>query len=73
MTLSAAGGNVNATNLAGNLQLDTGGGDLTANGLTGTLQIATEGGNVRRRRLGRHRHHAGGHRWRRHDRQRPDR
>jgi hypothetical protein len=46
MTLSAAGGNVNAAHLAGRLWLDTGGGDLTANGLTGALQIDTEGGNV---------------------------
>ena len=35
-----------ATDLTGNLQLDTGGGDLTGTGLSGALQIATEGGNI---------------------------
>jgi hypothetical protein len=46
LTLSAAGGNLTASNLAGQLLLDTGGGDLTGSGLSGTIQISTEGGNV---------------------------
>lgn len=46
MTLWAQGGNMTASNLAGDLRLDTGGGDLTGSGLTGTIQISTEGGNV---------------------------
>lgn len=46
LMLSAAGGNLTASNLAGKLLLDTGGGDLSGSGLSGTIQISTEGGNV---------------------------
>jgi DUF4097 and DUF4098 domain-containing protein YvlB len=46
MTLRAEGGNIAASNLAGDLRLDTGGGDLTGSGLNGTLQFSTEGGNI---------------------------
>ena len=46
VTLSAGGGNLTASNLDGNLKLDTGGGDMTGSGLAGTIQIGAEGGSV---------------------------
>jgi hypothetical protein len=46
LALATGGGNINAGNLAGTLQIVTAGGDLTASALTGNVQITTEGGNI---------------------------
>ena len=46
VTLSAQGGNVTVTNLAGTLKLDSGGGNLAGTGLSGNLQLTAEGGDV---------------------------
>jgi hypothetical protein len=46
VALSTSGGNVNAGNLAGTVQIVTSGGDVTASALTGTVQISTGDGNI---------------------------
>ncbi len=46
LALSTGGGNINAGNLAGTLQIVTSGGDLTGSALTGNVQITTEDGNI---------------------------
>jgi hypothetical protein len=46
LALSTGGGNVNAGNLAGTVQIVTSGGDVTASAVTGTVQISTQDGNI---------------------------
>jgi len=46
LSLSTGGGNVNAGDLGGTVQIMTAGGDLTGGALTGNVQITTGGGNV---------------------------
>jgi hypothetical protein len=46
LALSTAGGNVNAGNLTGTVQIVTSGGDVTASALSGNVQISTEDGNI---------------------------
>ena len=46
LALSTGGGNINAGNLAGTLQIVTSGGDVTGSALTGNVQISTGGGNI---------------------------
>jgi Putative adhesin len=46
VALYTGGGNINAGNLAGTVQIVTYGGDVSASALTGTVQISTEDGNI---------------------------
>ncbi len=46
LVLATGGGNVNAGNLGGTLQIVTSGGDLAGNALTGSVRISTAGGNI---------------------------
>jgi hypothetical protein len=46
LSLSTGGGNVNAGDLGGTVQIMTAGGDLTGGALTGNVDITTSGGNI---------------------------
>ncbi len=52
LALSTGGGNINAGNLAGTVQIDTSGGDVTGSALTGNVQITSGGGNINADDLG---------------------
>ena len=46
LALATGGGNINAGNLTGTLNIATAGGDLSGSALTGNVQITTGGGNI---------------------------